>query len=218
MRQIASTHNFSRGSLLFEQDQPFDQVLIVTHGHVKLYKLLMDARRQIVGFLAPGDILGGVKRSAAASCTAEALTDVECCGFRRKEFLELLRKYPDLNYAFLFVATDEIEAQNEHITLLGRKNAEERLAAFLLMMAARDKKSGPQSTASMRVPLPMSRGDIGDHLGLTIETVSRTFADFRRRGLITTPSQHDAVVENYPSLFQASGLDKDPMIHIRLGL
>lgn len=215
---ISSTRRFDKGTIIFEQDRRFDHVFIITQGFVKLYRLLADGRRQVSGFLGPGDILGGIKRDAGASCTAETLTPAECCGFQREKFLDLLRKYPDLGNAFLFIATDEIEAQNDHMVLLGRKHAPERVAAFLVLMEYRYRQVRPSRVKSAVTPLPMSRGDIADHLGLTIETVSRIFADFRRRGLIDTPTQHDAVLTNLPELMEIAGIDGEPRPRVKLGL
>lgn len=218
VRAISSTRQFDKGAIIFEQDRRFDQVFIITQGFVKLYRQLADGRRHISGFLGPGDILGGIKREAGVSCTAETLTPTECCGFQRDRFLDLLRKYPDLGNAFLFIATDEIEAQNDHMVLLGRRHAPERVAAFLVLMEYRYRKVRPSRLKAAVTPLPMSRGDIADHLGLTIETVSRIFADFRRRGLIDTPTQHDAMLVNLPALMELAGFDGEPRPRIKLGL
>lgn len=215
---ISSTRRFDKGTIIFEQDRRFDHVFIITQGFVKLYRLLADGRRQVSGFLGPGDILGGIKRDSGANCTAETLTPTECCGFQREKFLDLLRRYPDLGNAFLFIATDEIEAQNDHMVLLGRKHAPERVAAFLVLMEYRYRQVRPSRVKSAVTPLPMSRGDIADHLGLTIETVSRVFADFRRRGLIDTPTQHDAVLTNLPALMEIAGIDGEPRPRVKLGL
>jgi len=218
LHAISSSRQFAKGDVIFEQDRPFDHVFIITQGFVKLFRLLADGRRQVSGFLGPGDILGGIKRDAGASCTAEALTETESCAFRRHSFLDLLRKYPDLGNAFLFIATDEIEAQNDHMVLLGRKHAPERVAAFLLLMEYRYRQARPNRIKTTITPLPMSRGDIADHLGLTIETVSRIFAEFRRRGLIDTPTQHDAVLIDAPALMKLAGIDGEPRPRIKLGL
>jgi CRP/FNR family transcriptional regulator len=218
VRAISSTRQFAKGETIFDENRLLDHVFIITRGFVKLYRVLADGRRQVLGFLGPGDVLGGVKRQGDASCTAETLTDMECCAFQRESFLALLRKYPSLGHAFLFIATDEVEAQNDHMVLLGRRHAPERVAAFLVLLDFRCRLGRPKRVTAAVTPLPMSRGDIADHLGLTIETVSRTFADFRRRGLIDTPTQHNVVLRQPQALMELSGLLGEPRPRIRLGL
>lgn len=209
------TVNHGEGSLLFDEDQVLDRVYIVLEGMIKLYHLLPDGQRQITGFLGPGDILGGIKRHATAHCGAEAITEVKLCGFNRARFLQLLRSQPDLCLRLLIAATDEIEAQHNHATLLGRRRADERLAAFLLLLSHRWPSDDYVDEV---VALPMSRADIADHLGQTIESVSRGLRKFKRLGYIHLPKPSLVVLKNIPALCELAGFEDTPTRDITLGI
>lgn len=168
------------GQALFHEGDPNPFVFNVIDGAVKLYRLLPDGRRQITGFLFQGDFLGLGGRGPA-SFTAEALTPLNACRFRRADFDQLLAALPALEHQLVALAGDELMAAQEQILLLGRKTARERLASFLSRLSDRQiQLGGPEG----RVHLPMTRLDIADYLGLTIETVSRVFTQFKTSGLI----------------------------------
>lgn len=168
------------GQALFEEGEPNPHVFNVLDGALKLYRLMPDGRRQIVGFLFKGDFLGLGARSTA-TFTAEALTPVSACRFKRADFDDLLETMPALERRLVAVAGDELTAAQEQMVLLGRKTARERLASFLMRASVRQARLGEATDV---VRLPMSRLDIADYLGLTIETVSRTFTQFKTAGLI----------------------------------
>jgi CRP/FNR family transcriptional regulator len=168
------------GQALFHEGDPNPFVFNVVDGAVKLYRLLPDGRRQITGFLFQGDFLGLGGRGAS-SFTAEALTPLSACRFRRSDFDQLLNALPALEHRLVALAGDELMAAQEQIVLLGRKTARERLASFLTRLAERQVQLGGREG---QVHLPMTRLDIADYLGLTIETVSRVFTQFKTSGLI----------------------------------
>jgi CRP/FNR family transcriptional regulator, anaerobic regulatory protein len=168
------------GGALFREGEPNPHVFNVVSGALKLYRLLPDGRRQITGFLFKGDFLGLGAR-ATASLTAEALTPVHACRFRRNEFERLLEAMPSLERRLVALAADELMAAQEQIVLLGRKTARERLASFLVSRRERQARLGEDADV---VRLPMTRLDIADYLGLTVETVSRTVTQFKTTGLI----------------------------------
>jgi CRP/FNR family transcriptional regulator, anaerobic regulatory protein len=147
---------------------------------MRLYKLLPDGRRQIVGFALPGDFLG-MNISGRHNFSADAIGAVTVCQFAKAPFgrfiedrLHLLRRINEL-------AIRELNQARDHMVLLGRRSADEKVAAFLLGWRER---LVSLKAASDTVPLPMSRQDIADYLGLTIETVSRTFTKLERHGVI----------------------------------
>ena len=214
LRSLATMGTFPAHVTIFEQESELDRVYVIIDGMVKLYRDLIDGNRQITGFLGPGDILGGIKRSQGAHCTAETITEVAICVFPRKEFERLMQLHPSLCFMLLFAATDEIEAQNEHLILLGRKRASERLATFLLMM---DDRWEHHASGGV-VHLPMSRSDIADYLGLTIETVSRVFAKFREESLIYLPEPHVVHLKNLAALYDLSGMEEQPVPRTAFGL
>lgn len=205
---------FRKGEVIFEQDENLAQIFVITRGLVRLYRLTSDGQRQITGFLGSGDLLGGIKRNAGAYCTAEAITDIEACAFDRKGFVPFLHGHPDLCLAFLIAATDEIEAQYVHSVLLARKQAARRLAAFLLIVARRWHAPEDGDT----VHIPMARADIADHLGLTIETVSRVFAQFKRQGLTELHGPKTVILKNLPALYELAGFEDFPERHMAMGL
>jgi CRP/FNR family transcriptional regulator len=164
---------------LFDETEPAKYVYSITSGAMKIYKLLPDGRQQIVGFLFAGDLLGLASKGGYAY-SAEALTHVTLCRFPRKELEELLARYPKMERRLLGMASHELAAAQEQMLLLGRKNAKEKIASFLLMLSQRATRRG---LADNPISLPMSRTDIGDYLGLTTETVSRSFTQLKKAGL-----------------------------------
>jgi CRP/FNR family transcriptional regulator len=155
----------------------------ITSGVVRLSKLLPDGRRQIVGFLLPGDLLG-LSSNETYAHSAEAITPVEVCRFSRRRLDEMLDEFPALHRRLLGIAASELGAAQAQMVLLGRKTARERIASFLLTLARR---AGAVGLATEPLHLPMTRTDIGDYLGLTIETVSRGFSQLKAEGAIALP-------------------------------
>ena len=149
-------------------------------GVMRLYKLLPDGRRQIIGFALPGDFLG-LAASSRHNFSADAIGSVELCQFSRSGFARFSEDKPDLLRRINELAVRELSQAQDHIVLLGRRSAEEKVATFLIRWRNRIAEA---AGASQMVPLPMSRQDIADYLGLTIETVSRTFTRFERDGVI----------------------------------
>jgi CRP/FNR family transcriptional regulator, anaerobic regulatory protein len=165
---------------IFDEADPADYVFNVTGGAVKIYKLLPDGRRQITGFLMPGDFLGLTHKDAYAY-SAEALVPTKLCRLPRRKLEGLLDEMPKLEQRLLGMASHELAAAQDQMMLLGRKSAKERVVSFLLMMSAAAVRRGKPGDP---VGLPMNRSDIADYLGLTIETVSRTFTQLRTQKLI----------------------------------
>lgn len=173
-----------------------DYLFNIVSGAVKLFKLLADGRRQIVGFLTVGDFVG-FGRPDAAPASAEAITAVRLCRFERSRFQVLLDAHPGLERRLLAVASDEIAAGQEHMMLLGRLTATERVARFLLARADSSRRVGGSDEG---FGLPMSRGDIADYLGLTTETVSRVFTQLRHKRLIEYGAARHVVLLDRPAL------------------
>ncbi len=149
---------------------------------LRLYKLLPDGRRQITGFLSAGHFIG-LAPEGVFVYTAEAITEVTLCRYKRKAFDRLIDEVPGFAKRLLAVASHELSAAQSQMLLLGRKAATEKVASFLLMMANQEGNDGVET-----VGIPMTRSDIGDYLGLTIETVSRTLTKLRQDGLIALPT------------------------------
>jgi len=204
---IAAKSTFRAGETIFVEGDGADYLFNVTSGVVKIYKLLPDGRRQITGFLFSGDFLGLALRNTF-TYSAEALDEVALCRFPRKPFERLLDEFPALEKRLLRSASNELAAAQDQMLLLGRKTARERLATFLLNMSERAVRRG-ESASNLR--LPMGRADIGDYLGLTIETVSRSFTTLRKEGLIGLPSNHDVVVLKPAAIRELAGFEAEDM-------
>jgi CRP/FNR family transcriptional regulator len=178
--RISQVRHFPAKAMLFDQGALAGSVFNVTEGMVRLYKSLPDGRRQIVGFALPGDFLG-LALQDRYGVAAEAINQVRVCRFVRSAFVAFVDDRPHLLRRLHEFAGHELSLAQDQMLLLGRRSADEKLAAFLLNLQARYGRIGPNS---MVVPLPMSRQDIADYLGLTIETVSRTFTRFARDRLL----------------------------------
>ena len=173
------TVHFETGdTVVFEADQAAS-VYSLTSGLLRLSKLLPDGRRQIAGFLFPGDFLG-ITMEEEHAFTAEAIAPSALCKFQRRQFDDFVTNHPELERRLYAVAAHELAAARQQLVLLGRKTATERIASFLLMLAGRchSQRNGPD------IPFPMSRADIADYLGLRIETVSREISALKVKRVI----------------------------------
>jgi CRP/FNR family transcriptional regulator, nitrogen fixation regulation protein len=182
-----SEFKYRRGNEVFAETEPPKYVYQIISGAVRTFKLLPDGRRQIGAFYLPGDIFG-VENGDAHRFTAEAIVDTEVLIAKRtRVFGESQKSLAGTSQALKLIARSLQHAEN-HVLLLGRQTSVERVAAFLIEMDRR-----LQSQREM--VLPMSRRDIADYLGLTIESVSRAFSIFRREGLLSfRGSAHRQVV------------------------
>lgn len=204
LEQIVSHRRFAPGQAIFEESEAADYVYNVSNGDVCLYKLLADGRRQITGFLRAGDFFGLVKQDVYAY-GAEAIDDVELCCMRIVDLERLLREMPAVRDRLLDMSRDEMAAAQEQMLLLGRKSAREKVLSFLLLRAKHDHDLDDSEAAVL--DLPMSRSDIADYLGLTIETVSRTFTALKEEGLIDLPSAQHVVLSNLEAIEAAANAD-----------
>ena len=169
----------AKTTLFFEMD-PARYVYEVQEGILKLYRLTSDGRRQITGFVYPGQFLG-LTQAGCHVATAEAITPVVVWCYLRERLEGLIDEMPSLARRLLSLANDELLSAQNQILWLGRKNTMERVGAFLLQLAERVRAGGGDPS---ELHLPMSRTDIADYLGLTVETVSRTFTRLRKMGAI----------------------------------
>jgi CRP/FNR family transcriptional regulator len=202
-KMAAITHRlrFHSGEAIFGEGDPAGHVFNVTSGIVKLYKLMSDGRRQITGFLGIGDFLGmAIGENYAYS--AEALTDARLCRFPRSRLETLLIEFPQLQRRLFAMASTELRAAQDQMLLLGRKTAKERLCSFLLYMSQRAVRAGEKASPIL---LPMTRSDIADYLGLTIETVSRNLTQLRSSGLIELLPGGKIGLKNGAALESAAG-------------
>ncbi len=178
---IVSNVELSAGQPLFDEGEPAVHVFNVTAGAIRVYKLLPDGRRQITGFLFAGDFLGLAVTDVYAY-GAEAVIPAVLCRFPRRKLEGLMARFPKMESRLLGMASNELVIAQEQMLLLGRKNAKEKVVSFLLMLSRREVQRGQPGDP---VAVPITRADIGDYLGLTTETVSRTFTRLKNSGLIS---------------------------------
>ncbi len=186
---------------LFDEAEEATHAFNVTEGTLKLFKLLPDGRRQVIGFLNPGDFIG-LADVQEYSCSAEAITDTLLCRFPRKKLEILLKKLPKLESRFFDMARNELLEAHQKMLLLGRMTAKERIASFLLMLSDRAACRGQPRNP---IAIPMSRNDIGDFLGLTIETVSRTLTRLKGTGVISVENNRKIIVNDQDLLEEIAG-------------
>jgi CRP/FNR family transcriptional regulator, anaerobic regulatory protein len=179
---VSSLHRKASGETVFSEGDEADSVYEVVRGMLRLCKLLPDGRRQITGFLSAGQFLG-LAPEGVCVYTAEAITDVTLCRYKRSAFDRLIDEVPGFAKRVLAVASHELSAAQNQMLLLGRKAAVEKVASFLLLMA---EQAGEDD--DIAIGLPMTRSDIADYLGLTIETVSRTLTRLKQDRLIALPT------------------------------
>lgn len=183
---LATRISLAPHETLFNEGDPAEHVFSITHGAVSLAKTLADGRRQITGFLFEGDFIG-LAQGGTCGCSAQALTAVEACRFSRVRFDAYMAEHPHLERRLLQIAATALAAAQDQMLLLGRKTALERLASFLIRLSDR---AVLHARPGNPIALPMTRGEIADYLGLTIETVSRTMTHLRRVGAIELDGLH----------------------------
>jgi CRP/FNR family transcriptional regulator, nitrogen fixation regulation protein len=184
---------FARNAEIYGEDERAEYLYKVVRGAVRTYRVLNDGRRQIGSFLLPGDMFG-LEAGATHGTSAEAITDSVVLVIKRSAVVALAERDPEVARQMWTLTAQELGRAQNHMLLLVR-NAQERIAAFLLEMAAR--VPGAES-----VDLPMSRQDIADYLGLTIETVSRTLTQLEGEAAIALPTSRRVVLRNRSALKQ----------------
>jgi CRP/FNR family nitrogen fixation transcriptional regulator len=181
---------FAKGVEIYGENEPADYVYKLVRGCVRTYKVLSDGRRQIGSFYLPGDIFG-LEAGEDHSLSAEAITEATILVIRRSAVLSAAARDAEVARRLWTFTADELGRARAHVMLLV-KSAQERVASFLLEMADR--------LAENTVELPMSRQDIADYLGLTIETVSRTLTQLENAAAIELPSSRRILLRNRKAL------------------
>lgn len=178
--RIARHVHLAPNEALFTAGQVASSVHNLTEGVARLYKLLPDGRRQVIGFALPGDFLGTAP-SDRYSFSADAIGAVSACRFSAEAFSHFIQQRPHFLIRINEFVARELMLAQEQMLLLGRRTAEEKVAAFLVGWRERLTQVGDERQT---ISLPMSRQDVADYLGLTIETVSRTLTRFEREKML----------------------------------
>jgi len=188
---MGATMSFPRNAEIFGDDEPADYVYKVVCGGVRTYKILTDGRRQIGAFYMPGDIFG-LEAGDEHRCSAEAICNSSILVIKRSAVVALAQRDGSVARQLWAFTARELESAQVHMLLL-IKSAQERVVSFLLEMAER-------LASAETVELPMSRQDIADYLGLTIETVSRTLTQLEAEATIELPTSRRVVLRNRKTL------------------
>jgi len=185
---VPSEFSYGKDEEVYGEDEPAEYVYQVIRGAVRTYKLLSDGRRQIGAFHLPGDVFG-LEAGMTHRLAAEAIIDTTVRLVNRRS-LELAAT-SDVQVArkLWAMTAGELRHAEDHMLLLGRKSATERVASFLLEMDRR-------LTVAGMMALPMCRRDIGDYLGLTLETISRTLSQLQGEGVVGLSSARQIVLRN----------------------
>ena len=182
---------FVRNAEIYGENEPAEYLYKVISGTVRTYKVLNDGRRQIGAFYLPGDMFG-LEIGDEHTFSAEAIVDSKVMVIKRSSVISLAARENDVARQLWTMTAGELQRVQDHIMLLV-KTAQERVAGFLLEMAKR-------APAGNEIDLPMSRQDIADYLGLTIETVSRTLTQLENSAAIAVPTSRRIVLRNRAAL------------------
>jgi CRP/FNR family transcriptional regulator, nitrogen fixation regulation protein len=185
---IATEFSYNKDEEIYGEGEPSEYVYQVIRGAVRTYKLLNDGRRQIGAFHLPGDVFG-LESGPVHRLTAEAIADTAVRLVKRRNLEQAAGITVQVAQSLWAMTAGELRHAEDHMLLLGRKNAMERVASFLLEMDRRLAKAGMMA-------LPMSRRDIGDYLGLTLETVSRALSQLHNEGVLGFSGARQIVLRN----------------------
>ena len=189
--RLGTLTRLKREEALFLEGDVADCYFKVVSGVVRGCQLLADGRRHIGDFFLPGDFIG-LDAVESYAFSAEAVTDVSVIRYARRRVDLLAANDPQLTRSLVNIMREGLCAGRKQMTLLGHLTAIERIASFLLTMSER--------TAESEISLPMTRTDIGDYLGLTMETVSRAFSQLKADGVIKQDSVHKVVITDRDTL------------------
>lgn len=197
---------FAAGETILWRGEPFKFVASVVSGVAALSKTLEDGRTQMVGLLLPSDFIGRPGREEVAF-DVTATTDITLCCFDRAPFERLVDETPHIAHRLMELALDELDAARDWMLLLGRKTAREKIATFIELLARRSQIDAPGRIDTLQ--LPMTRDQIANYLGLTLETVSRQFNALKKEGIIDFSDRKNLTICNLPALQDATGNDGD---------
>lgn len=196
---VGTRMSYVRDEEIYGEAEEAAYVYKVVSGAVRTYKLLGDGRRQIGAFHLPGDVFG-VESGARHKLSAEAIVDTVVIVVKRRILEAVAARDLDVARELWAITARSLDHAEQHMLLLGRKTASERVASFLLEMDARMQKSGG-------INLPMTRRDIADYLGLTLETVSRTVSQLHTAGTVALSNARQIKVQRRAKL-QALGAEE----------
>ena len=200
--KVSFEKKFTDKENIFLQNDPSTHLYNITEGNVKIYQLLDDGRIQIIGFLYPGDFFGTYKNNKY-NYSAEAIGNLRVCVFDQRILDKYMDQNPILAKELLNQTSYELTLAQDRMTVMGRLNAIEKIAIFFINISNQRKRIGWQSNP---ISLSMTRQDIADYLGLTIETVSREISKLKSSNIIKIISSKQLFINDIEKLKQISKL------------
>ena len=195
----------ARADHIFRLGDEFRSVYAIRAGSVKTYTMTETGGEQIIGFYLPGEIIGlDAIHNGAHPSSARTLETTSICEIPFAQLEDLAVAIPSLGRQLVRIMSREIHSDDELLTLLGKKSTEERLASLLMSLSLRLQQRG---FSAREFHLSMSRNDIGNYLGLAVETVSRLFTRFQQIGLITVNNKH-VRIEDLAALREIAGANR----------
>ncbi|WP_300033529.1 transcriptional regulator FnrL [uncultured Roseobacter sp.] len=209
LEEIKYYRSFSAGQTIIWAGDQMQFVASVVSGVATLTQTMEDGRRQMVGLLLPSDFVGRPRRERA-SYTVTAASDVVMCCFRRKPFEQLIDTTPHIAHRLLEMTLDELDAAREWMLVLGRKNAREKIASLLAIIARRIADLDDTTDyEGISFDLMLTREAMSDYLGLTLETVSRQMSALKKDGVIILDGKRQIIVPDMSRLLEEAGDDSD---------
>lgn len=192
---VKRKETYKRGQPLFKPGERFDFIYAIRSGSVKTYVGTPDGRVQITGFHIAGELIGlSALESGQYSCEARALETTSVCKVEAERLGELAQRIPSIQYQMLKIMSGHIRQDEELILLLGKRNAEERLAEYLIGLSRR---FAARNYSPTQFRLSMSRSDIGNYLGIAEETVCRILSKFQNAGLIAMNRRQVQLIDSH---------------------
>jgi CRP/FNR family transcriptional regulator len=207
LEEIKYYRSFQAGQTVIWSGDRMEFVGSVVSGIATLTRTMEDGRRQMVGLLLPSDFVGRPGRPVAAF-DVTATTDLVMCCFRKKPFEEMMATTPHIAERLLEMTLDELNAAREWMLLLGRKTAREKLASLIAIIVRREAALDQRrAKGTQSVDLPLTREEMADFLGLTLETVSRQISALRKDGVIALDGNRHVRIPDIDRLLEAAGDD-----------
>jgi CRP/FNR family transcriptional regulator len=209
LEQIKYYRSFQAGQTVIWSGDRMEFVGSVVTGIATLTQTMEDGRRQMVGLLLPSDFVGRPGRAAAAY-DVTATTDLVMCCFRKKPFEDMMTATPHIAQRLLEMTLDELDAAREWMLLLGRKTAREKIASLIAILARREAAlRARRPKGRLAVDLPLTREEMADYLGLTLETVSRQITALKKDGVIVLDGNRHVSIPDIDRLLEEAGDDSD---------
>ena len=206
MLALGGIHHWKKHETVFRAGDPMGAFFKIRSGIVAVSRTLDDGRRQIVAVRAPGDCVGYLENNGKYAFQGQALTDVEACAFDRRSFDAFAAEHPDLAAAVAEALSAALKQSGQDMLVLGRLRSTERVAHFL---AEIDTLYRQRAVSSGPLSLKLSRTEIADYLGLTIETVSRAIGKLKYREVIGLVGSDEVIVLDNNKLRQIAKVERD---------